>query len=314
MICSPSQRFPVIVTVTLIPSSLMFSTRPPPGERAVWSTPPATTRRLRAAGAKTTGEAALIARRAPLGHRAPHALNPTAQPDELAGGRFDSRDGSHAYLNLADSPDGAIAETICRDLPLDPSIARIVPASTVTGRTLTALTVTRTLTTAALHGPHLASVVWLTKCEARHYVTTRRWAHTIRAADNDIDGLAFRPRHNDDTLAWILTTDPAITPHPDLAIDPTTTPLPLDHGPGRDLVARISADHSAILSPNPTYVRRAATPGGTPPVARRIRHRRHSSTPAASPTSPPGGPGNPPRSQTPRPRTRSVHRGMHNAV
>nr|WP_271212057.1 RES domain-containing protein [Rhodococcus wratislaviensis]GLK38392.1 hypothetical protein GCM10017611_52590 [Rhodococcus wratislaviensis] len=104
-----------------------------PGERAVWSTPTATTRRLRAAGAKTTGKAALIARSAPLGHRAPHALNPTAQPDELAGGRFDSRDVSHAYLYLADSPDGAIAETICRDLPLDPSIARIVPASAVTG-------------------------------------------------------------------------------------------------------------------------------------------------------------------------------------
>ena len=71
-------------------------------------------------------------------HRAPHAPNPTAQPDELAGGRFDSLDGSYAYLYVADSPDGAIAETICRDLPLDPTIARIVPASAVAGRTLTA--------------------------------------------------------------------------------------------------------------------------------------------------------------------------------
>ncbi|MDH6287197.1 RES domain-containing protein [Rhodococcus opacus] len=81
-----------------------------------------------------------------------------------------------------------------------------MPASAVTGRTLTALTVTRTLTVAALHGPHLSSVgqdLWLTKCEARHYVTTRRWAHAIRTADPDIDGLAYRPRHNEDTLAWI---------------------------------------------------------------------------------------------------------------
>ncbi|MFZ2177301.1 MAG: RES family NAD+ phosphorylase [Rhodococcus sp. (in: high G+C Gram-positive bacteria)] len=158
-------------------------------------------------------------------HRAPHTPNPTAQPDELAGGRFDSLDGSYAYLYIADTPDGAIAETICRDLPLDPTIARIVPSSAVAGRTLTALTVTRSLTTAALHGPHLAAVgqdLWLTKCEARHYVTTRRWAHAIRAADPDLDGLAYRPRHNEDTLAWILTTDPAITPHPDLTVDPTT--------------------------------------------------------------------------------------------
>lgn len=67
------------------------------------------------------------------------APNPTAQPDEFSGGRFDSLDGTYAYLYIADSPDGAIAETICRDLPLDPTVARIVPASAVTGRTLTAV-------------------------------------------------------------------------------------------------------------------------------------------------------------------------------
>ncbi len=105
-------------------------------------------------------------------HRAPHAPNPTPQPDELAAGRFDSL-GPQLRLPLPRrQPRRAIAETICRDLPLDPSIARIVPASAVTGRTLTALTVTRTLTAAALHGPHLAAVgqdLWLTKCEARHF-------------------------------------------------------------------------------------------------------------------------------------------------
>ncbi|MDI9919002.1 RES family NAD+ phosphorylase, partial [Rhodococcus sp. IEGM 1379] len=112
------------------------------------------------------------------------APNPTAQPDELSGDRFDSLDGVFAYLYIADSPGGAIAETICRDLPLDPTVARIVPASAVTGRTLTALRVTRTLTVAALHGPRLSAVgqdLWLTKCEARHYVTTRRWVAAIYA-------------------------------------------------------------------------------------------------------------------------------------
>ncbi|WP_342661327.1 hypothetical protein Rruber_05077 (plasmid) [Rhodococcus ruber] len=185
-------------------------------------------------------------------HRAAHVPNPTPQPDQFAGGRFDSLDGSYAYLYLADSPDGAIAETLCRDLPLEPGIARIVPAAAVRGRTLTALTVTRTLTVAALHGPHLSAIgqdLWLTKSEARHYVTTRRWAHAVLAADPTLDGLAYRPRHNEDTLAWVLTTDPACTPHPALSIDPTHTPLGLEHGPGRDLAARIIADHSAVLSP-----------------------------------------------------------------
>ena len=177
--------------------------------------------------------------------------NPTAQPDEFSGGRFDSLDGTYAYLYIADSPDGAIAETICRDLPLDPTVARIVPASAVTGRTLTALTLTRIVAVAVLHGPHLSAVgqdLWLTKCEARHYVTTRKWAHAIGAADPALGGLAYRPRHNEDTLAWVLTTDPAVTSHPALAVDSSVTALSLDHGRGRDLVERVVADHSAILS------------------------------------------------------------------
>ena len=177
--------------------------------------------------------------------------NPTAQPDEFSGGRFDSLDGTYAYLYIADSPDGAIAETICRDLPLDPTVARIVPASAVTGRTLTPLTLTRSLTVAALHGPHLSAVgqdLWLTKCEARHYVTTRKWAHAIGAADPALGGLAYRPRHNEDTLAWVLTTDPAVMSHPALAVDSSVAALSLDRGRGRDLVERVVSDHSAILS------------------------------------------------------------------
>ena len=155
-----------------------------------------------------------------------------------------------AYLYIADSPDGAIAETICRDLPLDPTVARIVPASAVTGRTLTALTLTHTVTVAALHGRHLSAVgqdLWLTKCEARHYVITRRWAHAIQAADSALGGLAYRPRYNEDTLAWVLTTDPAVISHPALTIDSSVAALSLDRGRGRDLVERIVADHSAIL-------------------------------------------------------------------
>lgn len=74
---------------------------------------------------------------------------------------------AYAYLYIGDSPDGAIDETICRDLPLDPTTARIAAASAMTGRTLTALTLTRTVTVAALQGRHLSAVgkdLWLTKC------------------------------------------------------------------------------------------------------------------------------------------------------
>ncbi len=126
-----------------------------------------------------------------------------------------------------------------------------MPASAVTGRTLTALTLTRTVTVAARHGPHLSAVgqdLWLTKCEARHYVTTRRWAQAIHAADPALGGLAYRPRHNEDTLAWVLTTDPAVTSHPALTVDSSVAALSLDRGRGRDPVERVVADQSAILS------------------------------------------------------------------
>lgn len=56
--------------------------------------------------------------------------------------------------------------------------------------------------------------LWLTKYEARHYVTTRRWAHAVRAADADpdIDGLTYRPRHNEDTSPG--SSPPAPPSHP----------------------------------------------------------------------------------------------------
>ena len=183
-------------------------------------------------------------------HRAPHAPNPTAQPDELAGGRFDSLDGSYAYLYVADSPDGAIAETICRDLPLDPPSPGLCPPPqwpVAPSPPSPSPAPSPPPHSTAHTSPQSDKTSGSPNAKPDTFVTTRRWAHAIRTADPDIDGLAYRPRHNEDTLAWTLTTDPAITPHPDLTLDPTTTPLPLAHGPGRDLVARIIADHSAIL-------------------------------------------------------------------
>lgn len=179
------------------------------------------------------------------------AMNPTAQPDALGGGRFDSLDGGYAYLYVADSEDGAIAETLCRDLPLDPSVERIVPTSAVAGRVLTALTVVSDIMVAALHGPHLSAIgqdLWLTKCEARQYVTTRRWAAAVFQADAGLHGIAYRARHNEDCMAWMLATDPTVDEHPALTVDASVTPLELYHGEGRALLAQVLAAHCAVLA------------------------------------------------------------------
>src|SRR5689334_2278260 len=77
-------------------------------------------------------------------HRTDHGairMNATARPDASAGGRFDSVDGSFAYLYLAADPQAAIAEVICRDLPFD-GAPRLVPRAAVASRSLSRLEVT----------------------------------------------------------------------------------------------------------------------------------------------------------------------------
>lgn len=176
-------------------------------------------------------------------------MNPTPQPTVDRGGRFDSYDGSYAYLYIADSPEAAIAETLCRDLPLEPFQNRIVPNRTVSGRVLTQLTVTEGIVVAALHGPAVSAIgqgLWLTKCDAADYYLTRQWAAAVFAADPAARGLAYRPRHDEDRMAWMLATDPTTTIHPALAVEGAS--LPLDRGLGKELVAQVLAAHSATLS------------------------------------------------------------------
>lgn len=176
-------------------------------------------------------------------------MNPTAQPTVDAGGRFDSIDGAFAYLYAADSVDGAIAETLCRDLPSALRGPRIVPRAAVTGRILSPITVTADLSVAALHGAHLTVIgqsLWLTKCDAAEYLLTRQWAAAIFAADPSLEGLAYRPRHNEDHRAWMLTTAPDVTTHPGLHV--ADGAIALDAGKGLELVQTVLEEHNATLS------------------------------------------------------------------
>src|SRR5699024_8803829 len=102
---------------------------------------------------------------------------------------------------------------------------------------------------AQLHGPHLSAIgqdLWLTKCDATHYVRTRRWAAAILAA-TDVSGLAYRCRHDEDRLAWMLTAGPESHTHPDLT-PVAGSSLALDRGRGRVIVNRVLAAHSAALA------------------------------------------------------------------
>ncbi len=138
--------------------------------------------------------------------RDPVALNHAARPSRISGGRFDSDDGNYGYIYVGDSPSTAIAETLCRDLPLT-GRARLVPWTQVARRALTRMTVVRDVTVLRLHGPALTQVgapLALTKCGAQEYETTRAWAKALRRWVPQAEGFAYRPRHDEDGLTWVL--------------------------------------------------------------------------------------------------------------
>ena len=103
------------------------------------------------------------------------AFNGTAQPTTLAGGRFDSLDGSYGYTHLGESDAAAIAETLCRDLPLGGS-ARLLPRSRLVGRRTTTVEVVRDLPVLVLHGALFGPAGWPLVQEVGGYlqVLTRR--------------------------------------------------------------------------------------------------------------------------------------------
>src|SRR4029079_5593936 len=68
-------------------------------------------------------------------------FNPTKADDPLRGGRFDSNDGSYAYLYAGQDLPTAIAEMLVRDLPIGPVPPRIIPRVQLRHRMLSELRV-----------------------------------------------------------------------------------------------------------------------------------------------------------------------------
>jgi len=102
-------------------------------------------------------------------------LNPTPSPRVRKGGRFDSLDGRYAYTYLGDNPAAAVAETLCRTLPVDQS-PRLIPRAQIIGRVLSELRTTRDISVVDLTGTGSARInaeIWLTKCDPSGYLATR---------------------------------------------------------------------------------------------------------------------------------------------
>lgn len=174
------------------------------------------------------------------------APNPTV-PTAWNGGRFDSPDGRYASLYFALTPDGAIAEAICRDLPLDGN-PRIIPRAKVEGRRLSQMRVTADLAFVAAHGAGLAQLgqdIWLTSTYPDEYSRTRQWAAAIQGWAHTRAGIAYRCRHNNDEIAYLAWTPRSMTRHPAIEVEHSWSFG--EDSRARSELRRVAREHNAVV-------------------------------------------------------------------
>jgi RES domain-containing protein len=107
----------------------------------------------------------------------------------------------------ADDLAGAVSETVFHDVPVRGPNRRIL-RSEIEQWVWCELAATRELTLVKLHGTGLTRLQVthgeLIESDARHYAETAPWAKALHDADPVIDGLCWRSRQHNDSLALIL--------------------------------------------------------------------------------------------------------------
>lgn len=153
------------------------------------------------------------------------SFNPVPSHKFFGGGRFDSTsDDRYAYLYVGDSVEVAIAETLLRDYPFDPSGAkRILPRAKYKGRRISAVRVTNDLELVSFtSGVALAAVrqsTLLTTCGPESYAQTRHWGHWIRSHSSSAQGYVWHSRFEPGKTSIVLFGDrhlgrPMVAPYP----------------------------------------------------------------------------------------------------
>lgn len=183
------------------------------------------------------------------------SFNPTLADAHWGGGRFDATgEDPYGYLYAGGDDLCAVAESLLRDLPLDASGSQLLPRRSLTGRKISWLAPTRGLALVSLRsGRDLAAVgqdSWLTKCESREYGFTRRWAHQLRGWAPWAQGLVWRSRREEESLAYVFFEDrcPAGS---FVEIHEPTFPAPdgnrLDREPGLSYVRKLLAEYNVTV-------------------------------------------------------------------
>jgi RES domain len=154
--------------------------------------------------------------------------------------RFDAPGGEFRTLYAAQSLTGAFVETVLR------SSRRIVAPSFVNDRGWTAMSATRSLKLAQIFDRGL---VWhgvdAAICSANSYANSQALALALYSAFPDLDGLAYRARHNNGEICYalfdrVLPTDIVSGPlHPFVSHRSAIDPIIRAHGAAWDTTPAI---------------------------------------------------------------------------
>ena len=129
--------------------------------------------------------------------------------DRTNAGRFNAPDGSYGVLYAAETVDGAFAEVFLRS-----------PGRTTLGldfieaKAYATLRAIRDLRLVELHGPGLSRLG--ATAEIAHsglpYTAAQAWSKAIHALKDNVDGIAYRSRHDDAEICYALfdRTAPAV--------------------------------------------------------------------------------------------------------
>jgi hypothetical protein len=140
-------------------------------------------------------------------------------------------------LYAADTLDGALSETLFRDIPVrGPSKA--LRRSRLRPLVVSTLSAMRELTLVQLHGYGLSRIgvsrSELIEAGSDQYGETAAWSRALHACDRRIDGLVWVSRQHDDAYALVLFGD-RVARRDLVVVEP---PLPLYLGPGYGEVQR----------------------------------------------------------------------------
>lgn len=121
-------------------------------------------------------------------------------PGDSPRGRFDDPEGVFRVLYMSNGEAGAFAETFLRDR----ARIRLVSREEVAKRRISEIATRRELRFMTLHGSGLARVGADSGVASGPYRISRTWARALWKHEDQVDGIQYRARHDDEFLSVAL--------------------------------------------------------------------------------------------------------------